>query len=104
MLAGVPSRFGGIAHGGCPMSLDPSGSNAPRGLLVWTAATALLTGVSALGLVHHLARVVERPGARQASLPRGIVDPVVTGSIGTVARSVVLDPCIGNERLLVRGP
>ncbi|GEP01049.1 hypothetical protein [Methylobacterium haplocladii] len=83
------------------MSFDPFG---PRGLLASTALIALVASVGALGLVHHLARTVDRAGSRVASLPSGIADPEVTGSIGTSARSVVLDPCNGKERLLVRGP
>lgn len=86
------------------MSLDPSGSHPLRGFLVSTAVVALVAGVGALGLVHHLARTVAAPGSRYAALPPGVVDPEVTGAIGSAARSIVLDPCNGRERLIVRGP
>ena len=86
------------------MSFGPFGSRLMRGPLASTLVVAAVTGLFSLGLVHYLAQVVEPAGARRARLAGAVAEPQVTGSIGTAARSVVLDPCTGRERLVVRGP
>ncbi len=106
----VPRQIGdadlasGIAAGASPMSLDPLGSRSPRGLLAVTTVLALVMGIGAFGVAHQLARTVDRQVGRVASLPPGIVDPETTGAIGPSMRSIVLDPCLGKEKLIVRGP
>lgn len=63
------------------MSLN-SGSPRPRGPLAWTIKMSLIVGLGATALAHHVAK----PGLH-------VIDPEVTGSIGTSARTTRLDPC-----------
>ncbi|GLS44139.1 hypothetical protein [Methylobacterium brachythecii] len=86
------------------MSLDSPELPRPRGLLATTAIFALVLGVGGFGIAHRLAQSIEHQKSRVAALKPGIVDPETTGSIGTSARSIVIDPCVARERLIVRGP
>lgn len=87
------------------MSLESLDRHPVRGPLGWTVTISLATGLVALGLVHHLARVVDKAESpRHGALARGIGDPDVTGSIASAARSMPLDPCSVRERLVIRGP
>ncbi|MBB2961670.1 hypothetical protein [Methylobacterium sp. R2-1] len=63
------------------MSLD-SGSPRPRGPLGWSIKMALIAGLGATALAHHIAK----PG-------QPMIDPEVTGSIGIRAQATRLDPC-----------
>lgn len=67
------------------MSLD-SGSPRPRGPLAWSIKTALIVGLGATALAHQVAKPVGKPGTH-------LIDPEVTGSIGSAARATQLDPC-----------
>ncbi|WP_147047770.1 hypothetical protein [Methylobacterium gnaphalii] len=86
------------------MSLDPSETPRPHGLLTATAIAALVMGIGGFGLAHRLAQSLEHQKRQAAALPPGIVEPEVTGAIGPAARSIIIDPCVARERLLVRGP
>ncbi|HEV2541817.1 MAG TPA: hypothetical protein VGU70_03520 [Methylobacterium sp.] len=63
------------------MSLD-SGSPRPRGPLAWSIKTALIVGLGATALAHQIAKPAAPP-----------IEPEVTGSIGTGAQAMRLDPC-----------
>ncbi|MCE4225835.1 hypothetical protein HCU64_18955 [Methylobacterium sp. C25] len=86
------------------MSLDSPELPRPRGLLTTTAIFALVLGIGGLGIAHQLAQSIEHQKSRVAALKPGIADPETTGSIGPSARSIVIDPCVARERLIVRGP
>ncbi|MRI54316.1 hypothetical protein D8770_10170 [Methylobacterium sp. DB1607] len=67
------------------MSLD-SGSPRPRGPLAWTIKMSLIVGLGATALAHHVAKPAGKSGVH-------VIDPEVTGSIETSARTTRLDPC-----------
>ncbi|MBA9069967.1 hypothetical protein FHR71_003731 [Methylobacterium sp. RAS18] len=67
------------------MSFD-SGSPRPRGPLAWSIKTALIVGLGATALAHHIAQPVGKPVHRGG-------DPEVTGSVGVKAQTLRLDPC-----------
>ncbi|MCJ2032503.1 hypothetical protein MKK50_24350 [Methylobacterium sp. J-043] len=67
------------------MSFD-SGSPRPRGPLAWSIKTALIVGLGAMALGHHIAQPGGKPPYRGG-------DPEVTGSLGSKAQTTRLDPC-----------